>query len=104
MNSEKIKVIVDADLKDLIPGFLENRQKDVEQLKHACSNNDSETLRSIGHSLKGVGGGYGFDMISEIGAGIESYSKSADLGAIKNLIDELADYIDRLEVDYQEFP
>jgi len=59
MSEEKIVVHVDIDLEDLIPGFLDNRQKDIRNLESALQENDFETLRSIGHNLKGVGGGCG---------------------------------------------
>ncbi len=104
MSDDKIIVNIDEDLEDLIPGFLENRVTDIDKLNSAFSENDSETLRSIGHSLKGVGGGYGFMKITEIGAEIESLAKLKDMDKIKCLIEELADYLDRVEIVYQEIP
>jgi len=104
MSYDKIIVNVDEDLEDLIPGFLENRVTDIDKLNSAVSENDSEILRSIGHSLKGVGGGYGFMKITEIGAEIESCAKLKDMDKIKCLIKELADYLDRVEIVYQEIP
>jgi len=68
MTAEKIVVTIDSDLEDLIPGFLSNRRKELVSLKQANTEGKAETIRSIGHSLKGVGGGYGFDVLSEIGA------------------------------------
>ena len=101
MSAERIRVSIDPDLEDLIPGFLENRSKDVDKMKQALSTGDPETLRFIGHSLKGVGGGYGFDRISEIGAEIETLAKSNDLEGIEPQVDHLADYLERLEVAYE---
>ena len=101
MANEKIRVAIDPDLEDLIPGFLENRKKDLDKIRAALSSGDMEDLRSIGHSLKGVGGGYGFDRISEIGAAIESSAKASDLGAIKPQVDDLADYLEHVEVVYE---
>ena len=40
MSEDKIVVHVDIDLEDLIPGFLENRQKDVQSLENALKEND----------------------------------------------------------------
>ena len=101
MSTERIQVSIDPDLEDLIPGFLENRSKDLDAMKEALSTGDFETLRSIGHSLKGVGGGYGFDRISEIGAEIESLAKLSDLEGITPQVEDLADYLGRLEVVYE---
>jgi HPt (histidine-containing phosphotransfer) domain-containing protein len=101
MTAEKIVVTVDSDLEDLIPGFLENRRKDVKSLRDALAVNKPETLRSIGHSLKGVGGGYGFTGLSEIGAAIESKAKAGTTDGISELIDKMADYLERVEIVYE---
>jgi len=104
MSEEKITVSIDQDLEDLIPGFLTNRGEDVKKLRSAFTDGNAEELRSIGHSLKGVGGGYGFARISEIGADIESAAKINDLKSIDELIDMMADYLDRLDIIYEEIP
>ena len=98
---EKIIVSVDISLEDLIPGFLENRQKDVVALNEAFTIGKLETLQSIGHSLKGVGGGYGFDGLSAIGSEIEIKAKSGELNSIEELIMRMKDYLDRLEIKYE---
>jgi HPt (histidine-containing phosphotransfer) domain-containing protein len=101
MSTDKIIVSVDSDLEDLIPGFLANRRKDVNSLREALDGNKTESLRSIGHSLKGVGGGYGFTGLSEIGAEIEKMAKAGDISAIGELINKMADYLDRVEIVYE---
>ncbi len=101
MSDDKIVVIVDEDLEELIPGFLQNRDNDVQKLRDALAGEDVGTLQSIGHSLKGVGGGYGFDVLSEIGAKIEIAAKESNVGGIEELINEMADYLERIEVVYE---
>lgn len=100
MSDEKIKVQIDVDLEDLIPNFLENRKVDVEKLKEAMSTNDFDVLRSIGHSVKGVGGGYGFDLMSEYGAAIETAAKDNNMDIIKEKIEQLDDYINRIDIEF----
>jgi HPt (histidine-containing phosphotransfer) domain-containing protein len=100
MSMEKIKVAVDADLEDLIPGFLENRARDVRELSSALSRSDFESIRITGHSMKGSGGGYGFDALTDLGAAIEAAAKAADATAIAKLIEELSEYLQRVEVTY----
>ena len=75
MTSEKIIVQVDEDLEGLIPGFLKNRGQDVEKLRAELEQSNFVNVSSIGHSIKGVGGGYGFDLMSELGAKIEIAGK-----------------------------
>ena len=94
-------VIVDVDLEDLIPGFLENRKNDVSKLSAALSSNDFDTLKSMGHSLKGVGGGYGFHEISRLGAEIEQAAKQQSAENISQLISDFDLHLNTLEVKFQ---
>ncbi len=102
MSEDKIIVHIDIDLEDLVPGFLENRQKDLEMLEKVIQENDFESLRSIGHNLKGVGGGYGFLEITEIGAAIEESAKAANLEVASENIKKLSYYLSHIEVIYEE--
>ena len=96
----KILVRADPDLADLIPGFLNNRRKDIATMQDALARGDFETVRSLGHSMKGAGGGYGFDAITEIGAALEQAAKRADAEASRKWAGELSRYLDRVEVVY----
>ncbi|TDJ68612.1 MAG: Hpt domain-containing protein, partial [Proteobacteria bacterium] len=58
---EKIIVNIDPDLEDLIPGFLNNRAHDVRAINDLLDAEDFGAIRLLGHSMKGAGGGYGFD-------------------------------------------
>ncbi len=100
MSDNKIVVEVDEDLEELIPGFLENRNVDIEKLRDSLANNDFNNVTSIGHSLKGVGGGYGFELMSELGAAIEQAGKNSDTDLIAEKIDKLSDYLQRVEIKY----
>lgn len=95
--SDKIIVNVDPDLEDLIPGFLNNRAKDVETIGALLEKGDLDAIRILGHSMKGAGGGYGFDMITEIGGKIEDASVAGDVAVIREANAELADYLARVE-------
>jgi HPt (histidine-containing phosphotransfer) domain-containing protein len=96
----KIVVKVDPDLEELIPGFLENRARDLDRLRAALVQGDLPTIQSIGHSLKGVGGGYGFMRLSELGAEMEKAAKAGNVAPLGGLVDELADYLGRVVVEY----
>ena len=98
---EKIKVIVDPELQDLIPGFLQNRRLDVSKLQDAAETDDFETIHTLGHRMRGDGGGYGFAMISELGHAIEAAAKDKDLLEIRRRVVELERYLDRVEVVYE---
>ena len=94
----KIIVHVDEEIEDLIPGFLENRRKDVNALGEALAKGDYETIRTLGHAMKGAGGGYGFDTITDIGGSLEQAAKDEDAQEIRKRINELSAYLERVEV------
>ena len=101
MNDNKLKIVIDSDLEELIPGFLENRQKDLRLLREALAAGNIETVQSIGHSIKGVGGGYGFDGLSELGAELEMQAKSGRPEGLDVIIDNIQDYLDRVVITYE---
>jgi len=100
--SPTISVYVDPDLADLVPAFLENRGRDIEKIKAATDEGDYQAIRKIGHDLKGVGGGYGFDRITELGAMIEAAAADADGAGVLGLVEQLADYLQRVEVVFRQ--
>lgn len=99
--NEKIRVRADRDLDDLIPGFLENRRRDIEAIRNHLISGDYYTIERLGHAMKGSGGGYGFDEISRIGMLIERFAKdNNNAGIIRNL-NALAEYLERVELIYE---
>ncbi len=98
--AEKIIAHVDPDLRDLIPGYLENRQKDITTIKKALKTADFGKIRVLGHSMKGSGGGYGFMPISKIGQTIEQAAKNKNPDSIKNHLVELSDFLERVTLVY----
>ncbi|MBF0610835.1 MAG: Hpt domain-containing protein [Magnetococcales bacterium] len=95
---EKIKVTIDSDLEDLIPGYIENRHKDIASLEAALAQGDLEVAKVLGHRMKGSGAGYGFDQITEIGRAMELAAKNQDLAEVRHQLEALRDYMQRVEV------
>jgi HPt (histidine-containing phosphotransfer) domain-containing protein len=97
---QKIVVEVDVDLEYLIPMFLNNRKREIPELQEALSQGDFEAIRVFGHSLKGVGGGYGFDAITDMGTVLETAAISQNSPEIEQTVSQLATYLDYVEVEY----
>nr|MBI3611965.1 response regulator [Nitrospirota bacterium] len=95
---DKIVVRVDPDLINLVPGFLDNRRSDLAAIREALANGEYETIRLLGHSMKGAGGGYGFDAITDIGAALEQAAKARNPGDVHRGLSDLSAYLDRVEV------
>ncbi len=96
-----IVVRVDREIEDLIPEFLKNKERDVHAMAAALTQRDYETIRVLGHSMKGSGGGYGFDAITEIGAALERAALNGQDEEIRTWTDELEDYLGRVQVVYE---
>ncbi len=96
--TDRIAVTIDPDLADLVPGFLNNRRRDVDKLKSLLEADNFTDIRMIGHSMKGAGGGYGFDPITDIGGAIERAALASDRHTIRQGIEQLADYLARVDV------
>lgn len=93
-----IIVTVDPEIADLVPVFLANRGRDVLTLRDALARSDVDALAITGHRLKGVGGGYGFAVVSELGERIEEAALQGDIDLAARATDELGDYLARVRV------
>lgn len=100
--TDKHHVQVDADLEDIIPGYLANRLRDVELIHKALEAGDYAAINISGHSMKGSGGGYGFNAITEFGDQLEYGAKNRDDAIIVEALDNLRDYVENLVVEYVE--
>lgn len=98
--SEKIRIRIDPVLQDLIPGYLENRGKDLLVYQQALEKDDFHSIAVLGHSMKGSGGGYGFNDLSSIGRDLEKAAKNRDKESVQRSITDLMDFLNKLEVVY----
>ena len=97
----RITVYIDPGLEEIVPGFLENRRRDVQTVERALGQDDLNTISIIGHRMRGDGGGYGFDVISTIGEGMEQAAARQDKEAIQRHLSDLVDFLARITVVYR---
>ena len=97
-----ITVYIDQGLEEIVPGFLENRRRDVQTLETALQENNLAQIHLIGHRMKGDGGGYGLDAISTMGAALEQAAVREDRNAILRHTAELIDFLARVTVVYRK--
>ncbi|MBC7961743.1 MAG: Hpt domain-containing protein [Steroidobacteraceae bacterium] len=98
--ADDFTVEVDSILESIVPEFLGNRKKDCELIRQLLDKDDFHEIRTLGHRMKGAGGSYGFDLISEIGEIVENAALKADHETIRAEIQRLADYLERVSVVY----
>lgn len=99
--STKIPVTIDSELSDLIPGFLENRRKDLLQINTFLETANFLEIKNIGHKLKGNAGGYGFDELSKIGARLEKAATDSNRESVYKAFLEIKNYLDSIEITYE---
>ncbi len=95
---ERAPVRADPELSGLVPSFLERKRKDAGAILEAAARADFDALAGLGHKLRGAGGGFGFERVSEIGAALERAAKDRDPAAANRLAQELAAYLESVEV------
>jgi HPt (histidine-containing phosphotransfer) domain-containing protein len=81
---------IPVDLRPMMPGFLERKEKDLQELRRLLKAQDFVGIRYIGHKLKGTGGGFGLQVISEIGGELEAAANEEDLNRTKEFVRHLA--------------
>ena len=99
-DSGPIEVVIDVEIREIIPYFLETRRKEVQSLETALATGDLTTVMKIGHNMKGAGGSYGFDEISRLGLIIEQAAGKGDQPKASGALRELRDYLDWVVVSY----
>jgi HPt (histidine-containing phosphotransfer) domain-containing protein len=100
-SNDHVTVEISRDLEEIVPIFLGNRAHDLRTLRDALTRQDFGTIQTLGHRLKGDGGGYGFDRITEIGATMEQAATQQDSSLIEHEILQLQDFLKRVRVVYR---
>jgi HPt (histidine-containing phosphotransfer) domain-containing protein len=80
----------------LVPGYLENRKKDLETLRESARNLDFTTIKFIGHNIKGNAESYGFPSLAPIGLRMENAALAGKLEDVESCIQDLSDFLARV--------
>lgn len=97
---DNFTVEIDDVLRPIVPDFIRCRNDDCILIRQLLSKGNYDDIRLLGHRMKGTGGSYGFDAISEIGEIIETASLEADQETIRVQLQRLEDYLKRVSVVY----
>jgi hypothetical protein len=95
-----VPVRVDPSLAGLFPGFLVSRRKDIDAIAAALARTDFDSVRILGHNMKGTGTGYGLERITEIGALLEEAAVRREPEQIRTRAAELARYLRVVHVQF----
>jgi HPt (histidine-containing phosphotransfer) domain-containing protein len=83
----------------LIPTYLLNCRMNIIVMRAALDRGDFETVRSLGHQMRGTGAMYGFQFISDTGGAIEQAAKNSDIDASRDGVGKLSNYLDEIDIN-----
>jgi PAS domain S-box-containing protein len=84
-------------LAERTPAYLENCRNNVIAMNEALDRADFEAVTILGHNLRGSGGGFGFQGITDIGGSLELAAGGADVDASRKWVGELSRYLDNVK-------
>jgi PAS domain S-box-containing protein len=87
-------------LTHLIPPYLLNCRKNIIVMRDALDRADFETVRSLGHQMRGTGAMYGFRFISDTSSAIEQAAESCNIDASRDWVGKLSNYLDDIDTTY----
>lgn len=79
---------------DRVAVFLQNCGRNVIAMRGALDRGDFGVIEFLGHGMRGAGGMFGFQAITDIGAALEDAAESADADSARQWIGALASYLD----------
>ncbi len=92
------RVHVESDLMDLIPEFMDNRKTDVAAVRKALSGGDYPSIRRLAHTIKGLGGSFGFAEITKMGEKLEKAAEAENYAAVAAVADKLAAFLESVQI------
>src|SRR4051812_16506358 len=94
---EKIQLHVEPALRELVPGFLANRRKDLEVIGRALHSGNLEAIRVVGHNIRCFSRVYGFDDLTALGEELQQAATECSTLRIVHAQTQLADYLSRID-------
>ena len=73
--------------------YINHTFKELKSIRGNIQSTTFDSLRTFGHNIKGSGGMYGFNEITEMGATIESAAKDENMDQIKSNFDKLETFL-----------
>ena len=93
-------VFIDCFFEELIPPYIAQKRNDIEIMLTSLQKNDFSTIEVLADHMKGNGGSYGFDFISELGGELELATQLNDREQVLYLLYELFIYLERVRIVY----
>ena len=96
--AEPIRLRVEPALRELVPGFLANRRKDLELIGRALHSGNLEAIRVVGHNIRCFSRVYGFEDLTALGEELHQAAADQSTLRIVHAQTQLADYLARVDL------
>ncbi len=96
-----LTVSIEKDLEVLVQRFLARKREDLDSARIALAAGDYETIRRIGHDLRGAGEGFGFPELSAFGAALEGAAIARNERALGEQLTAVEQFLSRLRVTFR---
>ena len=73
--------------------YINHTSKELDKIKTQLNLDSIDSIRTFGHNIKGSGGMYGFNEVTELGLLIETAAKEGNLDSIKSNLELLEDFL-----------
>ena len=99
--SDQNVVQVDKNFAEFVPAFMEDVLQDIRKMAQALARKDFDAVRKASHRIKGAGGGFGLETISEIAGTLEAAAKSRSNDNTAKALSDFSDYVNTLQIEYR---
>lgn len=73
--------------------YVTHTSKELEKIKTQLNLDSIDSICTFGHNIKGSGGMYGFNEVTELGLLIENAAKEGNLDSIKSNLEVLEEFL-----------
>jgi DNA-binding response OmpR family regulator len=80
------------------PAYLQNCRHNITEMHAALDRSDYTVLIILGHNLRGSGGAFGFQPITDLGMHLEQAAENRDSDRARKLLQDLSTYLDTVEI------
>lgn len=95
-------VYIDQDFESIIPVYLSNIRRQVEQIENLLVHNQFKDIERIAMQIRDSGQNYGFMEIGQLGIKMIYYSGLESVDKIRKAAGEIISYIEKCEIEYIE--
>ena len=95
------QLIIDADYRDLVPGYIERRRAELETIEERLGKKDFTYLKRLSHDWHGTGESYGIPFISRIGEQMNRAVNAGETEEVLALTEQLRTYLDTVDIRYE---